>query len=205
MPALAEHGLGPATLYTNLDAAEQACRPGEVVLAVAPEVIRVRLGAAPPPRLKVPRVPPAAFLNLSPYLPIKPVTAAGGYVLKNGNKNGLKLLMIYRRGVWDLPKGKLDPGETVEEAALREVREEVGIDRLTIETSLGRTVHGYPEHGAYRIKTTYWFRMHTPETTFTPQAKERIEAVEYKPWLEAKSIIGYVSLRRHMEVVEEVL
>jgi 8-oxo-dGTP pyrophosphatase MutT (NUDIX family) len=51
------------------------------------------------------------------------IKAGGGIVVNEQNE----VLLIYRRGKWDLPKGKLDDGETIEECALREVKEETGL------------------------------------------------------------------------------
>jgi 8-oxo-(d)GTP phosphatase len=137
-------------------------------------------------------------------LPVRPVTAAGGYVIRRSDA-GIELLMIFRRGVWDLPKGKLDPGERIEEAALREVREEVGISQLELVRPLGTTEHGYHEKGFYMVKTTHWFEMCTSETDFTPDTGEDIERVAWVPWAEARQCIGFETLRRHMDDVETLL
>ena len=147
------------------------------------------------------RVAPEAILNLTPYRPARPVTAAGGYVMRAGRAEP-EVLLIYRRGFWDLPKGKRDKGETVEACGLREVQEEVGIQHLTLVAPLGTTLHGYPEGDKYRVKTTYWFLMQTPETVFTPQAKEGIERVEWVPLPEAQTRLGFDTLRRHLQQVE---
>ncbi|MEP0547410.1 MAG: NUDIX hydrolase [Rhodothermales bacterium] len=163
-------------LHATLADAEKACADGECVLVVEGD------GTIP---------------NRDPYLPPAPVTAAGGYVVRRDGDATL-LLLIYRRGAWDLPKGKLDPGETVKECAVREVREEVGIDDLRIVAPAGTTVHGYPEGGRYLVKTTHWYFMETPERDFTPEEREGIEQVEWVPWAEAEQRLGYESLRRHM-------
>ncbi len=139
-------------------------------------------------------VPPEHIPNLDPYLPAARVTAAGGLVVRHEADEPL-LLLIFRRGAWDLPKGKLDPGETIEECALREVQEEVGIETLRIVEAAGTTVHGYPEKGRYLVKTTWWYVMETPERDFTPEEREGIEAVEWVPWREAVKRLGYESLR----------
>ena len=161
--------------YATLADAERACGEGERLLVVEGD------GAMP---------------NRDPYLPPAPVTAAGGYVVRRDGDEVL-LLLIYRRGAWDLPKGKLDPGETVAECAVREVQEEVGIDELRIIGEAGTTVHGYPEDGRYLVKTTYWYFMETPERDFTPEEREGIEQVAWVPWAEAEGQLGYESLRRH--------
>ncbi|MDX1529923.1 MAG: NUDIX domain-containing protein [Rhodothermales bacterium] len=172
--------------YTTLLAAEQHRRKGQRVLVV--EQAGIVNGV----------IPPGAIPNLRPYRSPKPVVAGGGYVVRPGAKPGdPELLLIFRRGAWDLPKGKLDKGESVEACALREVREEVGIGRLALAGPAGFTVHGYPEKKRYMVKTTYWYFMRTPATKFTPEKREGIEKVEWVPWGEAPERLGYATLRAH--------
>ncbi|GAB5537387.1 MAG: hypothetical protein Rubg2KO_36360 [Rubricoccaceae bacterium] len=151
----------------------------------------------------VDRIPREAVLNVDPdgdtWRP-EPVEAGGGYVVRR-TKVGIELLLIHRRGVWDLPKGKLDPGETPEIAAVREVSEEVGIELATLSVLgvLPPTVHGYiwPKREIYAVKVTHWYAMTTTAETFEPEEREGIEAVAYMPWRSAADLLGYESLRQH--------
>lgn len=103
--------------------------------------------------------------------------AAGGKVLNANNE----VLFIYRFDKWDLPKGKLDNGESVSECAVREVEEECGITNLQIIKPLETTYHIYKEKGKTIIKTTYWFLMQTDfDGELTPQSEEGIEQVVFK-------------------------
>ena len=102
----------------------------------------------------------------------KIVEAAGG-VVKNADN---EILMIYRRGFWDLPKGKIDKGEGIQEAAIREVQEETGIQQLELLSPITTTYHTYRNRKNVRcLKPTYWFLMKTPETAITVQTEEDIE------------------------------
>ncbi len=101
----------------------------------------------------------------------KLISAAGGAVF---NADG-KVLMIHRRGSWDLPKGKMDPGETPEQTAVREVQEETGIGEIILGPHLLDTWHTYEMKGKRVLKTTYWYRMRTTENQLTPQTEEDIE------------------------------
>lgn len=140
-------------------------------------------------------VPIEAIRNVSPYLPPSEVAAGGGIVTKV--KNGkLCVLVIFRRGVWDLPKGKLTRGETVRECALREVKEETGIKDLSIVQPLDVTVHGYAEDDLFRVKTTHWFEMRTSDEIFTPEIREGIEAVKWMRWKKARKKIGFKIFRK---------
>lgn len=101
-----------------------------------------------------------------------PVTAAGGLVLNEKDE----ILLIFRRGKWDLPKGKVDPGETIRAAALREVAEECGLTAVTIEATLEQTYHTYSMQGSHFLKTTHWFLMRSSDSQQpVPQAEEDIE------------------------------
>ena len=94
-----------------------------------------------------------------------------------------KQLWIERNGRWDLPKGKVEPGESIESAAIREVEEETGIDRLSLVASLGPTYHTYEMNGVACLKTTFWFHaVHDGEDTAgQPQAEEGITQVAWLP------------------------
>ena len=87
----------------------------------------------------------------------KVVEAAGGFVINQAGE----ALFIFRRGKWDLPKGKLEANETIERAATREVAEECGIPEPRIEAPLPTTYHIYKEGEEKVIKPTYWFLMST--------------------------------------------
>lgn len=134
----------------------------------------------------------------------KHVEAAGGYVIRPTD-DGISVLMIFRRGVWDLPKGKVNPGETPAGCALREVAEETGAAGLAIQRGVGMTLHTYVEHDATVLKTTWWFLMSTTSNEFKPQKEEQIERVEWIPWDRARTIAGYENLRRHMRSVDEAI
>jgi 8-oxo-dGTP pyrophosphatase MutT (NUDIX family) len=105
--------------------------------------------------------------------------AAGGVVFNAEDQ----LLAIYRRGSWDLPKGKIDDGETPGEAAVREVMEETGLQNVELTDFLHSTYHTYRDKKGRRIlKPTYWYRMYTPERQLKPQADEDIEKALWVPF-----------------------
>ena len=107
------------------------------------------------------------------------IEAAGGIVKNDENK----VLFIYRLGKWDLPKGKLEPNECLEHAAVREVEEETGIENLKLQNFVGATYHTYKERGsnALILKTTFWYLMkNTDNKELTPQTEEGITKVEWK-------------------------
>ena len=146
------------------------------------------------------KVPTPFIMNYNPYLSPTPITAAGGYVVRPGKKEP-EVLTIYRRGAWEMPKGKLDKGESIEECALREVREEVGIERLEMIAPAGATYHAYERKKRFEVKTTYWYLMHTPETQFEPQQEEQIEDVVWMGWSEALQRVSYPNYVLHMREI----
>ncbi|MEP6465115.1 MAG: NUDIX domain-containing protein [Parafilimonas sp.] len=116
---------------------------------------------------------------------MKKIIAAGGLIVNDKHE----LLMIFRRGKWDLPKGKLDEGESIKDCALREVKEETGLQNVTIENFLGETFHEY--FNTYTnenvIKETHWYKMHaTADQPLIPQTEEDIEIIE---WVDAKDVM----------------
>lgn len=106
------------------------------------------------------------------------IEAAGGIVL-NADKN---ILFIHRLGKWDLPKGKIEVGESKELAAVREVEEECGIFDLELKDFINSTYHIYTERDGKKVlKTTYWFEMFYSGTeTPKPQIEEGISEVGWK-------------------------
>lgn len=106
----------------------------------------------------------------------KVIQAAGGIVF-NENK---QLLFMFRRGKWDLPKGKLDKGETLEQCAVRETEEETGLKNVSLHKHLLTTYHTYDENGKHILKETYWYLLSVDgNQQLVPQAAEQIEAVEW--------------------------
>jgi 8-oxo-dGTP pyrophosphatase MutT (NUDIX family) len=101
--------------------------------------------------------------------------AAGGYVTNSAGQ----LLVFLRRGSWDMPKGKIDPGETPEQAAVREVQEETGLRQIELGRLLTHTWHTYEQKGERILKKTWWFQMQTPNNQVTPQTEEDIERIEW--------------------------
>jgi 8-oxo-dGTP pyrophosphatase MutT (NUDIX family) len=106
------------------------------------------------------------------------IIAGGGLVL---NDTG-GLLMIFRRGKWDLPKGKLDDGETIEACAVREVMEETGLLHVERGELIEITSHEYfdPHLKKDVVKETHWFAMRARgEQVLTPQTEEDITEIKW--------------------------
>ena len=111
-----------------------------------------------------------------------PIEAAGG-VVQNSKK---EVMFIYRLEKWDLPKGKIEKGETPEVAAHREIEEETGVKYLTMKKKIGETYHTYNAFGKHFIKTTHWFYFTIDDVQeLKPQLEENITLIK---WFKTKDI-----------------
>lgn len=119
----------------------------------------------------------------------KLISAAGG-VVKNNKE---EVLMIFRRGKWDLPKGKVEKNESVKEAALREVQEETGLKNIKAENQICLypwqqpcTYHTYNIGDKKILKDTHWYEMQSADTSLLqPQTEEEITKAE---WVSAHKV-----------------
>lgn len=114
------------------------------------------------------------------------VRSSGGIV---HNAKG-QILMIFRLKVWDFPKGKVENGESNEEAAVREVLEETGVKaRITNPVPLS-IFHTYDTYGPKMVKETLWYEMEAVSGSVTPQTEEQISQVV---WVDKEKV------REHLE------
>ena len=119
------------------------------------------------------------------YSCFKIIEAAGGLVSNPSND----ILLMYRRGSWDLPKGKIDDGETKEIAAVREVEEETGIRNIHLHQFITTTYHTYYYKNNWALKPTHWYKMSIDENQeLIPQTEEDIEKLE---WVHPNSLSVY--------------
>ena len=104
------------------------------------------------------------------------IIAAGGLVWNEKDE----ILMIFRRGKWDLPKGKLDKGEKLEDCAIREVEEETGLKVTKLISPLIVTHHTYHEGSKFILKESHWYTMKVSgEQKLTPQTEEDIFDIKW--------------------------
>lgn len=121
------------------------------------------------------------------------IKAAGGAVF---NDKG-KLLVIRRLGLWDLPKGKVDPGETVAQTAVREVIEETGLEHVELGEHLLNTYHTYELDGKPVLKESIWYRMSAIDAPLVPQTEESITEARWESLDDLHDIYAdtYASIR----------
>lgn len=132
---------------------------------------------------------------------LEPIEAAGG-LIKNSNN---QFLMIFRLGKWDLPKGKIDNGESPEQTAIREIEEEVNIPKnlLEIKKFIGLTYHIYSQKKQFMIKTTYWYEVFcSGDNTLNlkPQLEEDIQKIGWFVKKELFQLDTYPSIKSIFEI-----
>lgn len=117
------------------------------------------------------------------------IIAGGGLVFNEKDE----LLMIFRRGFWDLPKGKLDAGETIEACAVREIKEETGLQEVTLGKFVSITRHDYFDKyiGKDVVKESHWYLMTSNSSnTLHPQTEEDITEIK---WVSATDLHTYLA------------
>ncbi len=102
-----------------------------------------------------------------------------------------RVLFIYRNGKWDLPKGHIDPGETREQCALREVEEETGLKGLQLAQPLTVSWHMYVLRGAYYIKKNNWYLMRADSNQ--DLLPEQDEGISNARWVKISEVNKYLS------------
>ena len=108
------------------------------------------------------------------FADFKEITAAGGLV-----KGDDGYLLIFRNGLWDIPKGKMEKGEDEEETAVREIEEECGV-RAVLEDLIVKTYHTYTHKKKKVLKTTYWYLLfYYGNKKLIPQTDEGITDVKW--------------------------
>ncbi len=112
---------------------------------------------------------------------------AGGGLVQNEKK---EILLIFRRGKWDLPKGKLDKGEKLEDCAVREVEEETGLQQVKLVSPLMITYHTYHEGARFILKESHWYTMKVKgDQHLVPQVAEGITEIK---WIKINDLPGYL-------------
>jgi 8-oxo-dGTP pyrophosphatase MutT (NUDIX family) len=105
------------------------------------------------------------------------IFVAGGGLVTNPEA---EVLLMFRRGKWDLPKGKQDEGESIEDCALREVTEETGLHHISLDGKITETYHYYPQKEQKVLKYTHWYRMQFSGDELTvPQIEEDIQDIQW--------------------------
>jgi len=132
--------------------------------------------------------------------------SAGGLLYQRQDGGCLFGLVLDSYQVWTFPKGKLERGETPEQAALREITEETGIHQMQVEAYLGETKYRFLEGERLVLKRVHWYLVAVPpDTEIRPQAAERILDGGWFPPQVALRTVGYRNLRRLVRAAIDLL
>jgi 8-oxo-dGTP pyrophosphatase MutT (NUDIX family) len=132
--------------------------------------------------------------------------SSGGVVVRPAD-GGWEVCLIGVRGSWSLPKGLVEPGESPEETAVREISEEVGIpiERLRLRAPLPASKYAYRRQGRLVFKRVDHFLVEVPAgTTAVPQAEE-VDEVAWVPLAEAARRVSYRDLRAALSEATRLL
>lgn len=139
-------------------------------------------------------------------MPMVTVEACGGVVFRILN-NETQVLMIRRRDLWDLPKGKLEAGESHAMCAVREVAEETGSRLPLVVGFLAHTNHSYVESNTRVNKKTTWYAMvfDDRDVQFQPQSVEEITEVQWWPLQDAIKVAAFENLQTVLNIFEKLM
>jgi 8-oxo-dGTP pyrophosphatase MutT (NUDIX family) len=123
-------------------------------------------------------------------------TSAGGVVYRMEGEAPLFLLIRDSYANWGFPKGHLEKGERIEEAAVREVREETGLHELTLRGTIDTIDWYFRFRGRLIHKVCHFFLMETTQAETAPQRAEGITACQWATYGDAVSAVSYANARQ---------
>jgi len=160
---------------------------------------------------EAPKVPLQHVLNLQDGF--APQLSAGGLPVRRGEHGGIEvaLAQVARRSgiTWEVAKGKLEPGESPEACAIREVQEEMGVSvDFELVRYVGLVRYGFLAPGSKpRLKSVYLYLMNPqgPMDSFSPSTREGIRRVQWFSAEEAASAVSHTSLQPIMRRARDLL
>ena len=132
-------------------------------------------------------------------------TSAGGVVYRLHEGGALFLLIKDSYQNWGFPKGHLESGERAEDAALREVREETGIDDLAMRGQIETIDWYFRFRGQLIHKVCHFYLMETSQATTNPQQAEGITACRWVSYDDARAAISYANARKVLGRANEMV
>jgi 8-oxo-dGTP pyrophosphatase MutT (NUDIX family) len=132
-------------------------------------------------------------------------TSAGGVVFRLHEGRALYLLIRDSYQNWGFPKGHLEAGERAEDAAMREVREETGIDDLALRGRIETIDWYFRFRGQLIHKVCHFYLMETAQATTNPQHAEGITECRWDEYDGARSAISYANARKVLARANEMI
>jgi len=126
----------------------------------------------------------------------KAEVSAGGVVFKFVHSRLVFCMALDKYGYWTCPKGHVEPGESPVQAALREVREEVGLAGLHVVGRLGLRRYSFRRGRTRTAKTVHWFLMRARQSArLRPSRKQHILDARWMRPNDAVERCGYPGVR----------
>jgi len=132
-------------------------------------------------------------------------TSAGGIVVRREGERVLYLLIRDSYDNWGFPKGHVEEGELPEDAALREVREETGLDALRLRGAVHTVDWYFRFRGRLVHKVCHFYLMDTDRAHTAPQASEGITACRWGSYEDAEELIAYENARDVLRRARDLL
>jgi 8-oxo-dGTP pyrophosphatase MutT (NUDIX family) len=132
-------------------------------------------------------------------------TSAGGVVYRLHDGHALFLLIRDSYQNWGFPKGHLESGERAEDAAVREVREETGIDDLALRGQIETIDWYFRFRGQLIHKVCHFYLMETTQASTNPQQAEGITACRWVSYDDARAAISYANARKVLARAHEMI
>ena len=132
-------------------------------------------------------------------------TSAGGVVMHAGEDGPRYLLIRDSYGNWGFPKGHLENGERPEDAALREVREETGLDHVRLRAPIHTIDWYFRFRGRLIHKVCHFYLMVTELADTSPQRSEGITACRWEAYEEAAQLVSYANARDVLRRAHELI
>jgi 8-oxo-dGTP pyrophosphatase MutT (NUDIX family) len=132
-------------------------------------------------------------------------TSAGGVVYRVAEGEPLFLLIRDSYRNWGFPKGHLEDGEAPEHAAVREVREETGLEALELRGAIDTIDWYFRFRGRLIHKVCHFFLMRSASSATCPQRAEGITACRWAPFAEAVALVSYANARAVLEQADAMV
>lgn len=128
--------------------------------------------------------------------------SAGGIIIRKKGRDFEVLLIKDSYGRWTWPKGKIDQSERSQDAAVREIKEEVGLNNIRLLEKIGRSNYFFRLRGELIFKTVFFFLV---EATTNEKIKVQRSEIQDARWFKLKQALEAVEYKGAKELLEKAI